>query len=360
MPMNMNPNIKKLTLKTAASESEIYIGRGVLRDAGSLCALRFRGRRAHIITDTNVAPLFLTYVSSLFQKNDFTVSSTILPAGETSKTLQSVSTLYDDFVNASLTRADLVVALGGGVVGDTAGFAAATYLRGINLCQIPTTLLAQVDSSVGGKCGIDLKNGKNLVGAFYQPHIVMIDPDSLKTLPKRYFCDGMGEVIKYGFISDNTILEKLKSDLSDDTLSEVILRSVEIKRDIVMRDERDLSVRMILNFGHTIGHALEKLGGFDALSHGQAVALGMKAALKIGILLGVTEKNTVPLLTFLLNRFELNREIPYTAKEIGDALVNDKKIFSSTISFILIKTPGKAVIHNLSLTSLQQLLPEIF
>ena len=360
MPMNMNPNIKKLTLKTAASESEIYIGRGVLRDAGSLCASRFRGRRVHIVTDTNVAPLFLNQVSSLFQENDFTVSSTSLPAGETSKTLQSVSILYDDFVNATLTRADLVVALGGGVVGDTAGFAAATYLRGINLCQIPTTLLAQVDSSVGGKCAVDLKSGKNLVGAFYQPHVVIIDPDSLKTLPKRYFCDGMGEVIKYGFISDKTILEKLTSDLSDDTLLEVILRSVEIKRDIVVRDERDRAVRMILNFGHTIGHALETLGGFDALSHGQAVALGMRAALKIGVLLGITEESTIPLLNQLLDRFELNRDISYTAEAIADALLSDKKIFSSTISFILIKTPGEAVIHNLSLTSLQQLLPEIF
>ncbi|MCX7615522.1 MAG: 3-dehydroquinate synthase [Clostridiales bacterium] len=357
--MDSNPLTKKLILKTASSESEIYFGRGTLLKAGLLCGTRFRGRRVHIVSDTNVAPLYLSQVSMLFEENGFTVTSTVLPAGETSKTLDSVHALYEDFVSTTLTRADLVVALGGGVIGDTTGFAAATYLRGINLCQIPTTLLAQVDSSVGGKCGVDLKSGKNLVGAFYQPHMVLIDPDMLNSLPEHIFNDGMAEVIKYGFIADKSILEKLESNLDNDMISDVILRSVEIKRDIVMQDERDTSIRMILNFGHTIGHALEKLGGFHALSHGQAVALGMKAALQLGILLGITEKSTIPQLNNLLDRFELNQEITYSAPSIADALLNDKKILSSTISFILIKTPGEAFIHNLSLLSLRQLIVEV-
>ncbi len=357
---NSVSEMKKLTLSAAACDSEIYIGRGIIENAAVICARRFKGRRAHIVTDSNVSPLLLPRVSSLFADSGFTVTSTVIEAGEASKSLAVVGSLYDDLVNASITRADLVVALGGGVIGDTAGFAASTFLRGINLCQIPTTLLAQVDSSVGGKCGTNLPSGKNLVGSFYQPHVVVIDPDALKTLPESQFCDGMAEVIKYGFIADKAILLKLASEMSDDDLTEVILRCVEIKRDIVMQDERDLSVRMLLNFGHTIGHALEALGYYQTLTHGQAVALGMKAAIKIGISLHVTEEESLKLLTFLLDRYGLLRKFPYPAEFIADALSLDKKIFSSTISFILIKTPGEAVIHHLSLTSLKQLLPEIF
>ncbi|MDP4110228.1 MAG: 3-dehydroquinate synthase [Bacillota bacterium] len=352
--------MKKLLLKSASAESEIYIERGMLENAPALCAGRFPGRRAHIVTDSNVAPLFLKKITELFEGAGFSASSSVLEAGETSKNLNSVSRLYEDFSKARLTRADLAVALGGGVIGDTAGFAAATYLRGINLCQIPTTLLAQVDSSVGGKCGVDLKQGKNLVGAFYQPHIVVIDPDVLKTLPEKFFCDGMAEVIKYGFIADGDILNSLSAELSGEALLDIIFRCVEIKRNIVEKDERDLSVRMLLNFGHTIGHAIEKLGSYAKFSHGQSVALGMKAALKAGIALNVTKKDSLALLNDLLRRYGLNTDTPYKASEIAEAVSSDKKIFSKTISFILIRTPGEALIYNLSLQSLEQLIYEIF
>lgn len=349
----------KLVLNGAFSDSEIYIEPGVFHQAARFCALRFRGRRVHIVSDTNVAPIYLDRLYTLFETEGFSVSSTVLSAGEEYKTLESVNKIYNDLVQNGLTRADLIVALGGGVIGDTAGFAASSFLRGINLCQIPTTLLAQVDSSVGGKTGVDLKTGKNLIGAFYQPHVVIIDPDMLATLPQQYKDAGMAEVIKYGFIADENILKTIETGNLENDLFGLICRSVEIKKEIVTQDERDTGLRMILNFGHTIGHAIEKAGNFTAFSHGQAVAMGMKAALKIGISLGITPPSLLPRLQAILNRFSLDLAIPYSASQITSALSSDKKLFSDTIRFILIKTPGEAVIHNMSLKSLCEIVYEI-
>ena len=239
-------------------------------------------------------------------------------------------------------NADLIIALGGGVVGDITGFAAATFLRGVSLCQIPTTLLAQVDSSVGGKTGVDLPEGKNLVGAFYQPRLVLIDPNVLASLPDSTFADGMAEVVKYGYISNREILTMVSQPDYKSNIENIIYECVKIKRDVVAIDEHDTGLRMILNFGHTIGHAAEKLGNYTDLTHGQAVAIGMVAAMRLSALLG-NEDLTAPLID-LLKHIGLPTELNYDREAIFNALLSDKKKFGATVNFILVREAGRAEI----------------
>lgn len=253
-----------------------------------------------------------------------------------------------------MTRKDLVIALGGGVVGDITGFAAATYLRGVPLCQIPTTLLAQVDSSVGGKTGVDLPEGKNLVGAFYQPRLVLIDPDLLSTLSAGIYADGMAEVIKYGCIANRKILDMI----SGGDVCEIVYECVKIKRDVVQEDEHDMGLRMILNFGHTIGHACEKLENYVGLTHGQAVAVGMVAAMRLSNALGAPEDLTGPL-TACLKECGLPVELRHGREEIYHALLSDKKKFGSVVNFILVREFGRADIVPIEAERLHQLLMEI-
>ena len=241
-----------------------------------------------------------------------------------------------------MTRKDLIIALGGGVVGDITGFSAATFLRGVSLCQIPTTLLAQVDSSVGGKTGVDLPEGKNLVGAFYQPRLVLIDPNVLTSLPGSTFADGMAEVVKYGYISNREILTMVSQPDYKSNIENIIYECVKIKRDVVAIDEHDTGLRMILNFGHTIGHAAEKLGNYTDLTHGQAVAIGMVAAMRLSALLG-NEDLTAPLID-LLKHIGLPTELNYDRESIFNALLSDKKKFGATVNFILVREAGRAEI----------------
>ena len=240
--------MKQLTLNGSAGSSDILIAAGLLQTTAAQCARVFSPSRVHIVTDSHVAPLYLDAVAQQF---DLPVSSTILPAGEEYKRLEAVEGIYHDMLSAGMTRKDLVIALGGGVTGDVTGFAAATFLRGVPLCQIPTTLLAQVDSSVGGKTAVDLPEGKNLVGAFYQPRLVLIDPTVLETLPDATFIDGMAEVIKYGCIKNRGILDMVRMPHYRENIEELIYECVKIKRDVVEVDEHDTGLRMILNFGHT-------------------------------------------------------------------------------------------------------------
>lgn len=340
-----------LSLQGAATLSDIYIGAGIFEQAAKRVAEKFKPTRIHVVTDSNVAPLYLDRLCAEFPLN---ITTTVLPAGEEYKTLDTVAGIYADLSAAELTRSDLVIALGGGVVGDITGFAAATYLRGIPVCQIPTTLLAQVDSSVGGKTGVDLPQGKNLVGAFYQPQLVLIDTDILSTLPRRIFCDGMAEVIKYGCISNPTILELIAQPDFRGNLEQIVYECVRIKRDVVQQDERDTGLRMILNFGHTIGHAAEKAGHFAELSHGQAVAIGMVQAAKLGAALG--EADLSGQIASLCQAHDLPTELPYPAEDIYTALLRDKKRTADTINFILVHPLGRAVIHKIPLEQLHQLL----
>lgn len=344
--------MKALSLTGSNTRSDILIGQGLLDEAAARCAQIFSPSRVHIVTDSNVAPLYLEKLKSQFT---LPVSHTIIPAGEEHKRLSTVETIYHDLLTNGMTRKDLLIALGGGVTGDITGFAAATFLRGISLCQIPTTLLAQVDSSVGGKTGVDLPEGKNLVGAFYQPRLVLIDPGVLASLPERVFSEGMGEVIKYGCISNPRILELCAASDYKSNIENIIYECVKIKRDVVAVDEHDTGLRMILNFGHTIGHAAEKLGNYTALAHGEAVAVGMVAAMRLSNLLGAPTDH-VPMLTTALQNAGLPTELNYDREQIYRALLSDKKKFGGTVNFILVRELGRAEIVPIDAEELHQLI----
>ena len=328
-----------LTLKGTNGVSEIHIENGLLSRAAAVIGETFSPSRIHIVSDSTVAPL---YLQKLEQQFTLPVTHTIIPAGEEHKRLSTVEGIYHDLLAAGMTRKDLIVALGGGVVGDITGFAAATFLRGVSLCQIPTTLLAQVDSSVGGKTGVDMPEGKNLVGAFYQPRLVLIDPAVLATLPEQTFADGMAEVVKYGYISNRDILDMVSAPDYKQNIESIICECVKIKRDVVTIDEHDTGLRMILNFGHTIGHAAEKLGNYVDLTHGQAVAVGMVAAMRLSAFLG--NEDLTGRLIEILKHIGLPTELKYDREDIYRSLLSDKKKFGATVNFILVREPGRAEI----------------
>ena len=328
-----------LTLKGTNGVSEIHIENGLLSRAAAVIGETFSPSRIHIVSDSTVAPL---YLQKLEQQFTLPVTHTIIPAGEEHKRLATVEGIYHDLLASGMTRKDLIVALGGGVVGDITGFAAATFLRGVSLCQIPTTLLAQVDSSVGGKTGVDMPEGKNLVGAFYQPRLVLIDPSVLTTLPEQTFADGMAEVVKYGYISNREILDMVSAPDYKQNIERIIYECVKIKRDVVTIDEHDTGLRMILNFGHTIGHAAEKLGNYVDLTHGQAVAVGMVAAMRLSAFLG--NEDLTGRLIEILKHIGLPTELKYDREDIYRSLLSDKKKFGATVNFILVREPGRAEI----------------
>lgn len=328
-----------LTLKGTNCVSEIHIESGLLARAASVIGETFSPSRIHIVSDSTVAPL---YLEQLEQQFTLPVTHTVIPAGEEHKRLSTVEGIYHDLLASGMTHKDLIIALGGGVVGDITGFAAATFLRGVSLCQIPTTLLAQVDSSVGGKTGVDMPEGKNLVGAFYQPRLVLIDPAVLATLPDQTFADGMAEVIKYGYISNREILDMVSAPDYKKNIERIICECVRIKRDVVTIDEHDTGLRMILNFGHTIGHAAEKLGNYVDLTHGQAVAVGMVAAMRLSAMLG--NEDLSERLIGILEHIGLPTELKYGREDIYRSLLSDKKKFGATVNFILVREPGRAEI----------------
>ena len=328
-----------LTLKGTNGVSEIHIENGLLSRAAAVIGETFSPSRIHIVSDSTVAPL---YLQKLEQQFTLPVTHTVIPAGEEHKRLSTVEGIYHDLLASGMTRKDLIIALGGGVVGDITGFAAATFLRGVSLCQIPTTLLAQVDSSVGGKTGVDMPEGKNLVGAFYQPRLVLIDPSVLTTLPEQTFADGMAEVVKYGYISNRDILDMVSAPDYKQNIESIICECVKIKRDVVTIDEHDTGLRMILNFGHTIGHAAEKLGNYVDLTHGQAVAVGMVAAMRLSAFLG--NEDLTGRLIEILKHIGLPTELKYDREDIYRSLLSDKKKFGATVNFILVREPGRAEI----------------
>lgn len=346
--------MRQLALKGANETSDIFFSSGILPVVGEFCMRRFSPTCVHIVTDGNVHPLYYATVAKSFS---IPVTHSILPPGEEHKNLATVERLYADFCRAGLTRRDLVIALGGGVVGDITAFAAATYLRGVPVCQIPTTLLAQVDSSVGGKCGVDLPQGKNLVGAFYQPALVLIDPDVLDSLSPAILADGQAEVVKYGMIAQPEILSLVQN--FDQNREEIIFRCVRIKRDIVQQDEFDTGGRMVLNFGHTVGHAVEKLGHYTAYSHGQAVAIGMVAALKISQEEGLCSKELIRETSELLKKLGLPVTHPYPPQDLCAAMLSDKKKLGDQIHFVLLESPGRPVIRPIPVPTLGHIMLSI-
>jgi 3-dehydroquinate synthase len=329
----------------------IFIGSDLLSQLGTECLRRKLGQRCAIISDTNVAPRYGSRVTTALQSAGFDPVLLTVPAGETAKSLRSVQTCYDQLATHRLERKSFIVALGGGVVGDLAGFVAATYLRGIAFVQVPTTLLAQVDSSVGGKVGINLQAGKNLVGAFYQPRFVLCDLGSLDTLPPREFAAGLAEVIKYGIIYDAGLFKRLERDLpklleQDRTvLSAVIARCCAIKAEVVGQDETESGLRAILNFGHTIGHALEAISGYGQFLHGEAISIGQVAAARLSAELTGLPHRDVERIVNLFSRAGLPTQIKLNRtrqKRLFDAMKLDKKVSSGEIKFVLARKIGQA------------------
>ena len=335
-------------IRSPRGGSRIIVGNGVLRHIGATAATAVKGRRVCVVSDSNVCNLHLQPVMESLTAAGFHAEQVSVPAGENSKSLDMVSTLWNTFNGYGITRTDLVVALGGGVVGDLAGFAAATYLRGVAIIQAPTSLLAQVDSSIGGKTGIDLPFGKNLAGAFHQPRAVVTDPLVLKTLPEKRFAEGMAEVVKYGCISDAALfedIERFADTRTDDegALFKIIARCADIKAGVVNRDELDTGERMLLNFGHTVGHAIENVMGYGYISHGEAVAIGMIAAARLGEMTGVTPAGVSQRISSLLQKLSLPVETEFTVDDIFSAMKSDKKNLSGKINFILLEDIGRAV-----------------
>ncbi|MCR5804562.1 MAG: 3-dehydroquinate synthase [Clostridia bacterium] len=315
---------------------KVLVGRDLLKDCGNfISTVDTRIRKIFLVSETNVAPLYLDKTKESLSNSGFEVVEYVYEAGEKNKNLNEITRMLGIMAENGFTRTDAVVALGGGVTTDMAGFAASIFLRGIKVFQIATTLLAQVDASVGGKTGVDLKEGKNLVGAFHQPSLVICDVDLLKSLSDEVFAEGMAEVIKYAFISDKDLYEKLKTkiDKNSPELEDVVARCVELKAYVVEQDELDNGLRQTLNFGHTLGHAIERNSNFT-VSHGYAVAKGM----------AMISRHS-PIYNELVDMIKLY-DLPYdddsTFEDLLGAIMNDKKKRGSKITVVLVNEIGKA------------------
>lgn len=325
-------------VELGARSYAIVIRRDLLQEIGEeLKRLKCAGK-VGVVTDRNLAKHYLTQVTRRLKAAGFTVVPVVLPPGERTKTLRSIGTVMDALVNARFERSSTLLALGGGVIGDITGFAAAIYQRGIPFVQVPTSLVAQVDSSVGGKTGVDHPKGKNLIGAFNQPRAVFIDPAMLATLPPREWVAGLAEVIKYGVIADAAFFEYLEQNmesiqkLTDDAVAHIVKRSCEIKAQVVSEDEREADRRRILNFGHTIGHALESLGGYRGFIHGEAVAVGMVYEADLARHLGYCGAEVVARLRALVKAAGLPDRLPKVAfNALWGAMQQDKKVSAGTI-----------------------------
>lgn len=318
----------------ASKEYDVLIERGILDRAGELAAKCVRGRKAAVISGDVVFPLYGERLARSLESAGFTVLSHVIPHGEQSKNLRQYGELLGFLSENHFSRGDTLFALGGGVTGDLSGFAAATYQRGMNFVQVPTTLLAAVDSSVGGKTAVNLPTGKNQVGCFYQPSLVICDPDTLDSLPEEQFKCGCAEVIKYGMLGDRDFFESLMQTPIHEQVETVIARCVEMKRDIVAQDEFDTGKRQLLNFGHTFGHCVEALSDFSVL-HGQAVSIGMGIITRAAANLGYCTDRDAELLEKLLEIYGLPVSTQYSAADMLGAALADKKRSGDSINLVI-------------------------
>ena len=339
----------------ASVKYKVVIGEELLCDCGNITAQAISPCKAAVISDSNVFPLYGEKVKTSLENAGFSTVQYVFPAGEKSKNLNTYSDIIEFLARQKLSRTDIIIALGGGVVGDMAGFCAATYLRGIRFVQIPTTILSACDSSVGGKTAVDISTGKNLVGAFHQPSLVICDTDTFETLPSREVSCGLSEIIKYGVICDKELFEELAS--GDYDIQSIITRCVEIKRDIVEKDEKETGERKLLNLGHTLGHAVEKHSGF-ALSHGEAVAVGMMMISEISEKLGYGEKITERLKT-VLEKYSLPCAYDITKKEMFDISCGDKKVDGKDITLVIPCEIGKCILEKVTLEKFSDMLSMI-
>ena len=354
---NLLPNLvcmSSLTVNLPQNSYEIAIAPGNLSQLGRQMQQLNLGKKVLLISNPGIFNYYGDICLKSLENAGFEVFKHLIPAGETYKHLQSIEKVYDTALANRLERSSTLVALGGGVIGDMTGFAAATWLRGVNFVQVPTSLLAMVDASVGGKTGVNHPRGKNLIGAFYQPKLVLIDPDVLNTLPEREFRAGMAEVIKYGIIWDEDLFTKLEQASNIDSfqtmerelLSTILIRSCQAKADVVSQDEKESGIRAILNYGHTIGHAVESLTNYQEFVHGEAVAIGMVAAGKIAVNMGLWTATEAQRQDALIKKSRLPIKIPSALKlnDILSTLQSDKKVKAGKVRFVLPTTIGKVII----------------
>ena len=333
---------------------QIAIASDSLSQLGQYLSNLKLGKKVLLISNPEIFAYYGQTASNSLQAAGFEVACHLIPAGEIYKNLDAIAKIYDTALEHRLERASTLVALGGGVIGDMVGFAAATWLRGIYFVQVPTSLLAMVDASIGGKTGVNHPKGKNLIGAFYQPRLVLIDPQVLKTLPVREFRAGMAEVIKYGVIWDEDLFSQLEAAesldkleaLTEELLVTILSRCCQAKVDVVTKDEKEAGLRAILNYGHTIGHAVESLTGYDTINHGEAVAMGMVAAGKIATRLHLWHDQEAERQDLLIAKADLPTKIPANLKvsDIIEALQADKKVKAGKVRFILPEKIGKVII----------------
>lgn len=336
----------------ASREYEILIENGLLEKAGEIIASKFEDRRFCIVTDDNVAPIYLDALQKSLDGCGVISESIVFNHGEGNKTMQTVEKILRFLAEKQFSRSDMLIALGGGIVGDVTGFAAAIYQRGIDFVQIPTTVLAAVDSSVGGKTGVNLDGLKNQIGAIWQPCLVICDPDTFKTLPESEYASGMAEVIKYAAICKKELGVSLENGIEID---EIIAQCVSIKRDIVQLDERDTGERQLLNLGHTFGHAIEKATK-NAYNHGQAVAIGMIMAFRAAERLGICAVGDCERVKRLCKKYGLPTENPCSSEDLLNAMQSDKKRTGARITLVLPRSFGDTILYKTDVSSLPEII----
>lgn len=339
----------KLEIKLNQDNYPILIEQGIINNIGNEVAKVYDNRRITIITDHNVEKIYGDVLADALKSCGYEVNIISVEPGENSKSIKMLSKLYDKLLDTNITRKDMIITFGGGVIGDLGGFAAATLFRGVRYIQIPTSLLAQIDSSIGGKVAVNLPRGKNLVGNFYHPKAVYIDPSLLRTLPTRFLYDGMAEIIKYACIKDKDLFYKLmevemEKDF-DAVIHKIIYECCSIKKGIVEKDEKEAGDRMLLNFGHTIGHAIERAFNYKKYTHGEAVAMGMYFITKKSEDIGITEKGTADSIKELLAKYKLPYKLPQVDSNILiDAINLDKKSEYDYINLVLLREIGNSFI----------------
>lgn len=344
--------MEMIRVNLSSNSYNIYIDRGILQKIGDILVQEKKPCRSLLITDTNIEKIYGNIVTESLIRNKFNVRIVSLKPGEDQKTLETAITLYDACFDHKLDRHSMIIALGGGVVGDISGFVASTFMRGIPFIQIPTSLLAQVDSSIGGKVAVNHPKGKNMIGSFYQPKAVFIDTDTLSTLPAVEFVVGLVEVIKYGVIRNAELFEYIEKHLYDilqldhAALLKIIADSCQIKTGVVEEDEKEVYLRAILNYGHTIGHAIETLTNYNKYRHGEAIAIGMLYATKIAVEIGLTNNKAYERQLSLIKRLGLPLTVDLKPGDIIKTLYTDKKVISGKLRFILPKKIGEVVISD--------------
>lgn len=345
--------MEKLVVDLGERSYPIIIEKGLLGSIDKEIEKVFKGKKIFVLSDKNVSSHYGERVVNCLTKAGYEVKLMALEPGEETKSINTLPSIYNELLDFKLTRSDLIITLGGGVVGDIGGFAASTFLRGVAFVQIPTSILAQVDSSVGGKVAVDLDRGKNLVGSFYHPKLVLIDPEVLNTLDDRFYRDGMAEVIKYGCIKDKEFFDFLKSLKTKEevmnNIEKIIHNCCYIKKCVVENDERDTGERMLLNFGHTLGHAIEAYYDFKKFSHGEAVAIGMYEISKISESKGMTESGTAESIKEVLIQYGLPYEVEINEKSvILDTISLDKKNIDNVLKVVILKAIGESFLEKTS------------